>query len=108
MHRLQALRRIILPQAMRVILPPIGNEFIGLVKWTSLASVIQFSELMYASESIYYVNNRVIEMLFVAAFWYLVVRCSLSCKHASSGTSPVGPGVLLSRANRDKKNGSDP
>ncbi|WP_439399746.1 amino acid ABC transporter permease [Bradyrhizobium sp. PMVTL-01] len=78
MHRLQALRRIILPQAMRVILPPIGNEFIGMVKWTSLASVIQFSEVMYASESIYYVNNRVIELLFVAAFWYLVIVTVLS------------------------------
>lgn len=78
MHRLQAWRRIILPQAMRVILPPIGNEFIGMVKWTSLASVIQFSEVMYASESIYYVNSRVIELLFVAAFWYLVVVTVLS------------------------------
>lgn len=78
MHRLQALRRIILPQAMRVILPPIGNEFIGMVKWTSLASMIQFSEVMYAAESIYYVNSRVIELLFVAAFWYLVVVTMLS------------------------------
>ena len=41
MPRLQALRRIILPQAMRVIIPPVGNEFIGMVKMTSLASVIQ-------------------------------------------------------------------
>lgn len=78
MHRLQALRRIILPQAMRVILPPIGNEFVGMVKWTSLASVIQFSEVMYASQTIYYVNNRVIELLFVAAFWYLIVVTMLS------------------------------
>jgi polar amino acid transport system permease protein len=78
MHRLQALRRIILPQAMRVILPPIGNEFIGMVKWTSLASVIQFTEVMYAAESIYYVNSRVIELLFVATFWYLVVVSVLS------------------------------
>lgn len=78
MHRLQALRRIILPQAMRVILPPIGNEFIGMVKWTSLASVIQFSEVMYAAEGIYYVNSRVIELLFVAAFWYLTVVTLLS------------------------------
>lgn len=78
MHRLKALRRIILPQAMRVILPPLGNEFIGMVKWTSLASVIQFSEVMYAAESIYYVNSRVIELLFVATFWYLAVISILS------------------------------
>lgn len=79
MHRLQALRRIILPQAMRVILPPIGNELIGMVKWTSLASVIQFSEIMHASENIYYVNSRVVELLFVATFWYMVVVTVLSC-----------------------------
>ncbi|RXG83877.1 amino acid ABC transporter permease [Bradyrhizobium zhanjiangense] len=78
MHRLQALRRIILPQAMRVILPPIGNEFIGMVKWTSLTSVVQFSELMYATETIYNVNSRVIELLFVATFWYLSVITVLS------------------------------
>lgn len=78
MPRFQALRRIVLPQAMRVILPPIGNEFIGMVKWTSLASVIQFSEVMRAAESVYYVNNRVIELLFVAAFWYLTIVSILS------------------------------
>lgn len=78
MHGLQALRRIVLPQAMRVILPPLGNEFVGMVKWTSLASVIQFTDVMYAAESVYYVNSRVIELLFVAAFWYLIVISILS------------------------------
>ncbi|RWD66351.1 MAG: amino acid ABC transporter permease [Mesorhizobium sp.] len=78
MHRLKALRRIILPQAMRVILPPLGNEFIGMVKWTSLASVIQFSEVMHAAETIYFVNSRVIELLFVATFWYLSIVSILS------------------------------
>lgn len=73
MPRLQALRRIILPQAMRVIVPPIGNELIGMVKLTSLASVIQFSEIVHNVENIYYVNNYVIELLIVAAFWYLIV-----------------------------------
>jgi polar amino acid transport system permease protein len=47
MPRLQALRRVILPQAMRVIIPPVGNEFISMVKMTSLASVIQYSELLH-------------------------------------------------------------
>ncbi|WP_342729307.1 amino acid ABC transporter permease [Bradyrhizobium sp. B097] len=95
MHGLQALRRIVLPQAMRVILPPLGNEFIGMIKWTSLASVIQFSEVMYASESIYYVNSRVIELLFVAAFWYVVVISILSIlqsrveRHFSRGVKHV-------------------
>lgn len=78
MARLQALRRIILPQAMRVILPPIGNELIGMVKLTSLASVIQFTEVVYAAENIYFVNNYVIELLIVAAVWYLIVVTILS------------------------------
>ncbi|WP_456724906.1 MULTISPECIES: amino acid ABC transporter permease [unclassified Bradyrhizobium] len=73
MPRLQALRRIILPQAMRMIVPPLGNELIGMVKLTSLASVIQFSEIVHNAENIYYVNNYVIELLIVAAIWYLAV-----------------------------------
>lgn len=73
MPRLQALRRIVLPQAMRMIVPPLGNELIGMVKLTSLASVIQFSEIVHNAENIYYVNNYVIELLIVAAIWYLAV-----------------------------------
>ncbi|MFK4654146.1 ABC-type amino acid transport system permease subunit [Bradyrhizobium japonicum] len=63
---------------MRVILPPIGNEIIGMVKGTSLASVIQYSEMLYGAENIYYANNHVIELLIVASFWYLVVVTVLS------------------------------
>jgi polar amino acid transport system permease protein len=73
MGRLRALRRIILPQAMRVVTPPLGNEFIGMVKATSLASVIQYPEVLHAAENIYYANSRVIELLIVAGCWYLLV-----------------------------------
>lgn len=73
MGRMRALRRIILPQAMRVVLPPIGNEFISLVKATSLASVIQYPEVLHAAENIYYANSRVIELLIVAGLWYLLI-----------------------------------
>ncbi len=73
MGRLKALRRIILPQAMRVVIPPLGNEFIGMVKATSLASVIQYPEVLHNAENIYYANSRVIELLIVAGFWYLLV-----------------------------------
>lgn len=73
MTRMMALRRIVFPQAMRVIIPPLGNEFIGMVKLTSLASVIQFAEILHAAQNIYYANSRVIELLIVAAIWYLVV-----------------------------------
>lgn len=78
MTRLQLLRRIIMPQAMRVIVPPVGNEFIGMVKLTSLASVIQFAEVLHSAQNIYYANSRVIELLLVAAFWYLIVVTILS------------------------------
>ncbi|AXL50928.1 ABC transporter permease [Paraburkholderia caffeinilytica] len=78
MPRLQALRRVILPQAMRVIVPPIGNELVGMVKLTSLASVIQYAEMLHNAENIYYANSRVIELLMVAAVWYLVVVTVLS------------------------------
>ena len=73
MTRLTALRRIVFPQAMRVIIPPLGNEFIGMVKLTSLASVIQFAEILHAAQNVYYANSRVIELLIVAAIWYLAV-----------------------------------
>ncbi|MBN8535128.1 MAG: amino acid ABC transporter permease [Rhizobiales bacterium] len=73
MTRLTTLRRIVLPQAMRFIIPPVGNEFIAMVKITSVASVIQFSEILRNAQTIYYANARVIELLLVAAAWYLMV-----------------------------------
>jgi polar amino acid transport system permease protein len=58
--------------------PPIGNELIGMVKLTSLASVIQYAEMLHSAENIYYANARVIELLMVAGVWYLVVVTVLS------------------------------
>lgn len=75
---LRSLRRIVLPQAMRVVIPPLGNEFIGMVKTTSLASVIQYAEVMHNAEGIYYANSRVMELLFVAGIWYLIVVSALT------------------------------
>jgi polar amino acid transport system permease protein len=73
MTRLTALRRIVLPQAMRVIIPPVGNEVISMIKLTSVASVIQFSEILHNAQTIYFANGRVIELLIVATIWYLFV-----------------------------------
>jgi polar amino acid transport system permease protein len=78
MPQMLMLRRIVLPQAMRVILPPVGNEVIGMVKLTSLASVIQYSEILHNAQIIYYANTRVLELLLVASFWYLVIVTVLS------------------------------
>jgi polar amino acid transport system permease protein len=78
MTRLTALRRIVMPQAMRVIIPPVGNEVVSMVKLTSIASVIQFSEILRNAQTIYYANSYVIELLIVAAAWYLAVVTVLS------------------------------
>ena len=78
MSRLLSLRRIIFPQAMRMVIPPLGNEFISMVKMTSLASVIQYPEVLHSAENIYYANSRVIELLIVAGIWYLAVVSALT------------------------------
>ena len=71
MTRVQTMRRIVLPQAMRVIIPPTGNETISMLKTTSLASVITVSELLYSAEEIYAVNYKTIQLLIVASVWYI-------------------------------------
>jgi polar amino acid transport system permease protein len=73
-----ALRRIVLPQAMRTVLPPLGNEFISMIKMTSLASIIGFPDLLRSVQNIYFINTKVIELLMVATVWYLVVVTVLS------------------------------
>jgi polar amino acid transport system permease protein len=72
MTRLQTLRRIVLPQAMRVIIPPTGNETISMLKTTSLASVITVAELTFAVQNIYSANFKPIPLLIVASIWYIV------------------------------------
>ncbi|GAB2902817.1 amino acid ABC transporter permease [Paralcaligenes sp. KSB-10] len=73
MPRTLAMRRIILPQALRVIIPPAGNQFISLLKATSLVSVIAGGDLLTAAENISSANLHTIELMLVATFWYLVL-----------------------------------
>jgi polar amino acid transport system permease protein len=73
MGRMQIMRRIVLPQAMRVILPPTGNELISMLKNTSLASVIGYSEIVYVTSDISAVNYKVIQLLIVGSIWYLAL-----------------------------------
>jgi polar amino acid transport system permease protein len=77
-----AMRRIILPQAFRVILPPTGNEFIAMLKNSSLAFAIGLVELSNAARSIYSVNYNVMELLVVASIWYLVMTTVFSLVQA--------------------------
>ncbi len=71
-------RRIVLPQAMRVIIPPTGNQTIGMLKGTSLVSVISLPELLYSVQLIYARNFETIPLLVVASLWYLIVTTILS------------------------------
>jgi len=67
------MRRIVIPQASRIIVPATGNQYIMLLKSTSLASAIGYLELLRITTDIYASNFRVVELLTVAAFWYLVM-----------------------------------
>jgi polar amino acid transport system permease protein len=78
MTRLQTMRRIVLPQAMRVIVPPTGNETISMLKTTSLVYVIALSELFYSVQLIYASNYKTIPLLIVASLWYLFLTSILS------------------------------
>ncbi len=76
--RMETMQRIILPQAMRVIVPPTGNETIGMLKTTSLVSVMAVHDLLYSAQIISARNYQVIPMLIVASLWYLVVTTILT------------------------------
>lgn len=82
MQRLAAMRRIILPQAMRFIVPPTGNETIGMLKTTSIVSVIALSDLLYSAQTIYSRTFQTIPLLLVACLWYLGVTSLLSLAQA--------------------------
>ena len=77
LSRLQTMRRIVLPQAMRVIIPPTGNETISMLKNTSLLYVAGYTELLYSVTQIYNVTYQVIPLLIVASIWYLVMTSVL-------------------------------
>ncbi len=77
MPRLRILRRIVLPQAMRFIIPPTGSQVINMVKATSLVSVIALGDLLYTVQAIYNRTFQTIPLLLVACVWYLVVTSIL-------------------------------
>lgn len=78
MTRGQALRRIILPQAVRIIIPPIGNDTISMLKFTSLVSVLALPDLLYSAQMIYSRTYQTIPLLIVATIWYLVLTTILT------------------------------
>ncbi|MFC6600376.1 amino acid ABC transporter permease [Kitasatospora paranensis] len=113
------MRRIVLPQAMRVIIPPMGNETINMLKTTAYVSVIAAHDLMSNIQDVYAQNYQVIPMLVVAALWYLALTTVLSVPQAwlerryGRGTARMGQVSPLRRmfvgvtdlftANRNRK-----
>ncbi|MFC7405708.1 amino acid ABC transporter permease [Georgenia alba] len=89
--------RIVLPQAMRVIIPPTGSQVIALLKGTSLVSVIAMGDLLHSVQVIYNRTYEVVPMLIVAVVWYLVVVTLLTLvqrrveRHFGRGTERTAP-----------------
>ncbi|MFC3997391.1 amino acid ABC transporter permease [Nocardiopsis sediminis] len=96
-------RRIILPQAMRTIMPTAGNEVIGLFKGTSVVYVMALGELFYRVQVIYNRTGDVIPMLMVATVWYIVLTTVLSIgqfyveRHYAKGALRTLPPTPLQR-----------
>jgi polar amino acid transport system permease protein len=100
------LRRIVLPQAMRTIVPTAANEVIGMVKGTSVVYIMALPELFYQVQVIYTRNGRVIPLLLVATAWYLALTTVLSVgqyyveRRFSRGALRTLPPTPLQRARR--------
>ncbi|MDI9831255.1 amino acid ABC transporter permease [Streptomyces sp. KAU_LT] len=119
MSHVKTLRRIVIPQAMRVIVPPTGNEVINMLKTTSLVSVVQYPELFRAAQDIGQTSGAPAEMLFLAAAWYLLLTSVFSIgqyyleryyARGSSRSLPATPfqkikANLLSLSNRSASTG---
>ena len=94
MSRSQTLRRIVLPQALRIVIPPIGNDTISMLKFTSLVSVLALPDLLFSAQMVYARTYQTIPLLMVATIWYLVLTTVLTfAEHAiehrlSEGSPP--------------------
>jgi polar amino acid transport system permease protein len=99
----QTMRRIVLPQAMRVIIPPMGNETISMLKTSALVSVISGHDLLTNIEDVYSQNFQVIPLLVVASLWYLALTSVFSIgqyfleRRFGRGTRRTAPPSVLAR-----------
>jgi polar amino acid transport system permease protein len=78
MTHMQTLRRVVLPQAVKVIIPPTGNQTILMLKTTSLVSVLALADLLYTAQTIYARTFETMPLLTVASLWYLVITSVLT------------------------------
>lgn len=96
--------RILLPQAMRVIIPPMGNQLISMIKNTSLLSLIAVLELYTQATQISAQNLRQVELLIVVSIWYLVIVSALSIpqhyleRYFGRGSTRNQPQTLIEKA----------
>jgi len=103
MTRLQTMRHVVLPQAMRVIIPPTGNETISMLKLTSVASVAAVPELLNVTERIAARTFLIIPLLMVASIWYLMMTSVLTIgqfyveRHYARGALRTLPPTPLQR-----------
>ncbi|MGW2249166.1 amino acid ABC transporter permease [Kitasatospora sp. NPDC001660] len=106
MSQFNTMRRIILPQAMRVIIPPTGNETISMLKTTSLVSAISLEELLRAGQNIYSRTFQTIPLLIVVSIWYLLMTSILTVgqyyieRYYARGASRTLPPTPLQRLRR--------
>ncbi|MFJ9086786.1 amino acid ABC transporter permease [Streptomyces sp. NPDC102384] len=103
LSRRRTLRRIVVPQAMRSIVPTAGNMLIGTLKGTSIVSVLAVHDLLYSAQLIYNQTYQVIPLLMVATLWYIAVTSVLSVgqyyveRHYARGDSRTLPPTPLQR-----------
>lgn len=91
----RTMTRVILPQALRVIIPPTGSQFITMIKMTSLVSVIAGGDLLTEAQNIAAINLRTLELLLVAFLWYFAV----------TGIATIGQTILERRLARGQRKG---
>jgi len=101
--RRRTLRRIVIPQAMRSIVPTAGNMLIGTLKGTSIVSVLAVHDLLYSVQLVYNQTYQVIPLLMVATLWYIAVTTVLSAgqfyveRHYARGSARALPPTSLQR-----------
>ncbi|GGS56511.1 putative amino acid ABC transporter, permease protein [Streptomyces violaceus] len=101
--RARTLRRIVVPQAMRSIVPTAGNMLIGTLKGTSIVSVLAVHDLLYSAQLVYNQTYQVIPLLMVATLWYIAVTTVLSVgqfhveRHYARGAARALPPTPVQR-----------
>jgi polar amino acid transport system permease protein len=94
----ERMRIVILPQAVRTIIPPLGNQFNGMLKTTSLVSVISMEELMRNAQMLAQIEFRILEVYLVAALWYLLlvsIWSAIQVRIEAHYEKPFGPAAAI-------------